>query len=156
MGVGLNHPSATGPLGAAVGGAAVSGAVGIGLGTAGSPQGKGVQQQQSLPSTSGNSGTGGLQAPTAGMPTAADFSLMLSLGLGLNPADPNQLANIDLQKLAMYLVSIVHIPNVIFASPFFAFRWGLFSVVVLNCSNYVRKEKGRFYGEDYFQHRSGK
>uniref|UniRef100_A0A182S962 Chromodomain-helicase-DNA-binding protein 6-9 tri-helical domain-containing protein n=1 Tax=Anopheles maculatus TaxID=74869 RepID=A0A182S962_9DIPT len=28
---------------------------------------------------------------------------MLSLGLGLNPADPNQLANIDLQKLAMYL-----------------------------------------------------
>uniref|UniRef100_A0A182LWG1 DNA helicase n=1 Tax=Anopheles culicifacies TaxID=139723 RepID=A0A182LWG1_9DIPT len=68
-------------------------------------KGKGVQQQQQqqLPSTSGNSGSGGLQAPTAGMPTAADFSLMLSLGLGLNPADPNQLANIDLQKLAMYL-----------------------------------------------------
>lgn len=45
-------------------------------------------------------------APTGGMPTAADFSLMLSLGLGLNPADASQLANLDLQKLAMYLVSI--------------------------------------------------
>ena len=41
-----------------------------------------------------------------GMPSAADFSLMLSLGLGLNPADASQLANLDLQKLAMYLVSM--------------------------------------------------
>jgi hypothetical protein len=37
------------------------------------------------------------------MPSAADISLMLSLGLGL---DASQLASLDLQKLAMYLVSI--------------------------------------------------
>lgn len=48
----------------------------------------------------------GLQSTN--MPTAADFSLMLSLGLGLNPADASQLANLDLQKLAMYLVSILN------------------------------------------------
>lgn len=42
----------------------------------------------------------------ASMPTAADFGLMLSLGLGLNPNDASQLANWDLQKLAMYLVSV--------------------------------------------------
>lgn len=62
------------------------------------------QQQQA------SAGAGGLSlggsTPTGGMPTAADFSLMLSLGLGLNPADASQLANLDLQKLAMYLVSI--------------------------------------------------
>ena len=39
------------------------------------------------------------------MPSAADISLMLSLGLGL---DANQLANLDLQKLAIYLVSILN------------------------------------------------
>ena len=38
------------------------------------------------------------------MPTAADISLLLSLGLG--GLDASQLANLDLQKLAMYLVSI--------------------------------------------------
>ncbi|XP_055711038.1 chromodomain-helicase-DNA-binding protein 7 isoform X3 [Phlebotomus papatasi] len=42
------------------------------------------------------------------MPTAADFSLMLSLGLGLNPADANQLANWDISKLAMYLQKMGH------------------------------------------------
>lgn len=64
---------------------------------------KSQQQQASV-------GSGGLSlgatTPTGGMPTAADFSLMLSLGLGLNPADASQLANLDLQKLAMYLVSM--------------------------------------------------
>jgi hypothetical protein len=38
------------------------------------------------------------------MPSAADLSLLLSLGMG--GLDASQLANIDLQKLAMYLVSI--------------------------------------------------
>uniref|UniRef100_A0A7G3AIV8 BRK domain-containing protein n=1 Tax=Lutzomyia longipalpis TaxID=7200 RepID=A0A7G3AIV8_LUTLO len=42
------------------------------------------------------------------MPTAADFSLMLSLGLGLNPADASQLANWDISKLAMYLQKMGH------------------------------------------------
>lgn len=39
------------------------------------------------------------------MPSAADISLLLSLGMG--GLDPSQLANLDLQKLAMYLVSIL-------------------------------------------------
>jgi chromodomain-helicase-DNA-binding protein 7 len=39
------------------------------------------------------------------MPSAADLSLLLSLGMG--GLDASQLANLDLQKLAMYLVSIV-------------------------------------------------
>lgn len=38
------------------------------------------------------------------IPTAADISLLLSLGMG--GLDASQLANLDLQKLAMYLVSI--------------------------------------------------
>lgn len=38
------------------------------------------------------------------MPSAADISLLLSLGMG--SLDATQLANLDLQKLAMYLVSI--------------------------------------------------
>lgn len=38
------------------------------------------------------------------MPSAADISLLLSLGMG--GLDASQLANLDLQKLAMYLVSI--------------------------------------------------
>lgn len=42
------------------------------------------------------------------MPSAADLSLLLSLGMG--GLDASQLANLDLQKLAMYLVSI-HIFN---------------------------------------------
>jgi len=37
------------------------------------------------------------------MPTAADISLMLSI---LNTTDVNQLANLDINKLAMYLVSM--------------------------------------------------
>lgn len=70
----------------------------------------------SVPSTSGtHTGTSGQssqqqhhhqQQPNPAMPTAADFSLMLSLGLGLNPADASQLANWDISKLAMYLVSV--------------------------------------------------
>ncbi|XP_037903696.1 chromodomain-helicase-DNA-binding protein 7 isoform X5 [Hermetia illucens] len=39
-------------------------------------------------------------AQGAQMPSAADIGLMLSL---LNPTDPSQLANLDLNKLAMYL-----------------------------------------------------
>lgn len=64
---------------------------------------------------SGSAGTTGMGSSTVGassgtsagqqMPSAADISLMLSLGLGLNPSDAQQLANWDLQKLAMYLVS---------------------------------------------------
>jgi hypothetical protein len=38
------------------------------------------------------------------MPSAADIGLLLSLGMG--GLDASQLANLDLQKLAMYLVSI--------------------------------------------------
>lgn len=38
------------------------------------------------------------------IPSAADISLLLSLGMG--GLDASQLANLDLQKLAMYLVSI--------------------------------------------------
>ena len=60
------------------------------------------QQQQAAAQQAHNS-----KAGTSQMPSAADISLMLSLGLGLNPADASQLANLDLQKLAMYLVSIV-------------------------------------------------
>lgn len=45
-------------------------------------------------------------AQGAQMPSAADIGLMLSL---LNPTDPSQLANLDLNKLAMYLVSILSI-----------------------------------------------
>lgn len=95
----------------------------------GSPVGKGAHQSQQLqpqPSTS-SGGMGGLQTSSSGMPTAADFSLMLSLGLGLNPADPNQLANIDLQKLAMYLVSIMRFSFRLILSHFklcYAFLFG--------------------------------
>lgn len=55
----------------------------------------------------GVSAGGGSANPGTGlqMPSAADISLMLSLGLGLNPSEAQQLANWDLQKLAMYLVS---------------------------------------------------
>lgn len=38
-----------------------------------------------------------------GMSSAVD--MLLSLGFGINPNDPQQLANIDINKLAMYLVS---------------------------------------------------
>jgi len=44
------------------------------------------------------------QQSQAQMPSAADISLLLSLGMG--GLDASQLANLDLQKLAMYLVSI--------------------------------------------------
>uniref|UniRef100_A0A336LW14 CSON006412 protein n=1 Tax=Culicoides sonorensis TaxID=179676 RepID=A0A336LW14_CULSO len=57
-------------------------------------QGQQNSQQQQQTSSQNNQG---------GMPSAADLSLMLSLGLGLNPADASQLANLDLQKLAHYL-----------------------------------------------------
>lgn len=60
---------------------------------------QGNQQQQQVQGM-GGSGPGG-------MPSAADLSLMLSLGLGLNPADANQLANLDIQKLAQILVSMI-------------------------------------------------
>lgn len=46
----------------------------------------------------------GQQSQVPPMPSAADISLLLSLGMG--GLDASQLANLDLQKLAMYLVSI--------------------------------------------------
>lgn len=52
-----------------------------------------AQQQQQSHSKHGNQ-----------IPSAADISLLLSLGMG--GLDASQLANLDLQKLAMYLVSI--------------------------------------------------
>lgn len=56
-------------------------------------------------SSSGGGGGSGAQHGNQQMPNAADISLMLSLSLGLNPSEAQQLANWDLQKLAMYLVS---------------------------------------------------
>lgn len=53
-------------------------------------------------SGSGQVGMGGAGVMPA-MPTAADISLMLSI---LNTTDVNQLANLDINKLAMYLVSM--------------------------------------------------
>lgn len=54
----------------------------------------------------GTSGMGAVTTPGAGQQmSAADISLMLSLGLGLNHSEAQQLANWDLQKLAMILVS---------------------------------------------------
>lgn len=58
------------------------------------------QQQQSHSKLS--------QQPPMPMPSAADISLLLSLGMG--GLDASQLANLDLQKLAMYLVSIFNHP----------------------------------------------
>lgn len=55
-----------------------------------------AQQQQSQSKHS--------QQSQVQIPTAADISLLLSLGMG--GLDASQLANLDLQKLAMYLVSI--------------------------------------------------
>lgn len=60
-------------------------------------------QQQLQAGPSGQSSQS--QHQSQPMPSAADISLMLSLGLGLNASDVQQLANWDLQKLAMYLVS---------------------------------------------------
>ena len=82
-------------------GSSGSGAGGSYAGTSGLSK----SQQQQVSAGGGGLSLSGV-APTGGMPTAADFSLMLSLGLGLNPADASQLANLDLQKLAMYLVSM--------------------------------------------------
>ncbi|XP_037928095.1 uncharacterized protein LOC119662531 isoform X3 [Teleopsis dalmanni] len=55
-----------------------------------------VQQQQQAAAAAA-------AAAAAQMPTAADIGLMLSF---LNTTDVNQLANLDLNKLAMYLVSM--------------------------------------------------
>lgn len=51
------------------------------------------------PSTNANP----LTSQIPGMSSAVD--MLLSLGFGINPNDPAQLANIDINKLAMYLVS---------------------------------------------------
>lgn len=58
-----------------------------------------AQQQQSQ--------TKHAQQSQVQMPSAADISLLLSLGMG--GLDASQLANLDLQKLAMYLVSIFNL-----------------------------------------------
>lgn len=68
------------------------------------------QQQQNSQSQqsqlqSGQQSQQGNSSQSQHMPTAADIQLMISLGLGLNPSDASQLANWDLQKLAMLLVS---------------------------------------------------
>lgn len=82
-----------------------AGSSGGGAGSYAGTSGLSKSQQQQVSAGGGGLSLSGV-APTGGMPTAADFSLMLSLGLGLNPADASQLANLDLQKLAMYLVSM--------------------------------------------------
>ncbi|XP_052564493.1 uncharacterized protein LOC120426896 isoform X3 [Culex pipiens pallens] len=79
-----------------------AGSSGGGAGSYAGTSGLSKSQQQQVSAGGGGLSLSGV-APTGGMPTAADFSLMLSLGLGLNPADASQLANLDLQKLAMYL-----------------------------------------------------
>lgn len=56
-------------------------------------------------------GNNPLASQIPGMSSAMD--MLLSLGFGINPNDPQQLANIDINKLAMYLVSrgngIIHV-----------------------------------------------
>ena len=58
-------------------------------------------QQQSNQSMNKSNNLLANQIP--GMSSAVD--MLLSLGFGINPNDPQQLANIDINKLAMYLVS---------------------------------------------------
>lgn len=65
------------------------------------------QQQQNQQQQHQQQQQSNAQGNPNNMPSPADLSLMLSLGLGLNPADASQLANLDLQKLAHYLVSNV-------------------------------------------------
>lgn len=64
-----------------------------------------AQQSQQSQMQSGQQSQQGNSSQSQHMPTAADIQLMISLGLGLNPSDASQLANWDLQKLAMLLVS---------------------------------------------------
>ncbi|KAJ6650068.1 Chromodomain-helicase-DNA-binding protein 7, partial [Pseudolycoriella hygida] len=61
------------------------------------------QSQQSQLQQSGQQSQQGNSSQSQHLPTAADIQLMISLGLGLNPSDASQLANWDLQKLAMLL-----------------------------------------------------
>lgn len=60
-------------------------------------------QQQSQQSTGGKQANNPLASQIPGMSQAVD--MLLSLGFGINPNDPQQMANIDINKLAMYLVS---------------------------------------------------
>lgn len=60
------------------------------------------QQQQNMQQQQAAAAAAAAVA-TAPMPTAADISLMLSI---LNTTDVSQLANLDINKLAMYLVSM--------------------------------------------------
>lgn len=72
--------------------------------TATSSGGQGQQQQsQSSANLSKQSNVNALSSQIPGMSSAVD--MLLSLGFGINPNDPAQLANIDINKLAMYLVS---------------------------------------------------
>lgn len=66
------------------------------------------QQTQQNAQQSGQQSQQGNSSQSQHLPTAADIQLMISLGLGLNPSDASQLANWDLQKLAMLLVSRCH------------------------------------------------
>lgn len=70
---------------------------GSGTGSAGNQQSG--QQGSGKQSSSNNP----LANQIPGMSSAVD--MLLSLGFGINPNDPQQLANIDINKLAMYLVS---------------------------------------------------
>lgn len=65
-----------------------------------------LQQQQQSQQTPQQISLQQQQSQTQQEPTAAEINLMLnSLGLGLPPNETLQLANWDLKKLAMYLVS---------------------------------------------------
>lgn len=61
------------------------------------------QQSQTSANLSKQSNANALSSQIPGMSSAVD--MLLSLGFGINPNDPTQLANIDINKLAMYLVS---------------------------------------------------
>lgn len=64
--------------------------------------GSGSQSQQQSQQASGKQAANPLTSQIPGMSSAVD--MLLSLGFGINPNDPQQLANIDINKLAMYLV----------------------------------------------------
>lgn len=72
--------------------------------TGSSGSGNQGQQQSQQQQASGKQSNNLLANQIPGMSSAVD--MLLSLGFGINPNDPQQLANIDINKLAMYLVSV--------------------------------------------------
>lgn len=69
----------------------------------GSGTGSAGNQQSGQQGSGKQSSSNPLANQIPGMSSAVD--MLLSLGFGINPNDPQQLANIDINKLAMYLVS---------------------------------------------------